>query len=169
MRIFLWLSIALIVGCSPADRDAERKLSDLVARIEAVSHGLEAGRLLKMEVPIISDGEILVIINGNYLGSIDGRPGIDKELEGRIFRYAADDINFSAFFLLIKDKRVVAEMAVPMWNVKTSMEQAKGGNAKVADSSVRKMVIRCTERESPVEEKIDVWNKKCIAQIVGFE
>lgn len=139
------LGLATLAGCGGPD---ERLLS-LDARIKALDGTMKLGEVREVPLPTIKQGEWIVAINGQYVGSVCEPSPLSREASLDVSNYGGK--GYPAFLLLVEGSRVRSDFPLSLaYTAVSPPEKSRWTCALIAGPNHHSLVVECMK---PVSDK----------------
>jgi hypothetical protein len=141
----LGLGLTVLAGCGGPDE----RLVELDARIKALDGQMELGEVREVPLPPIKQGEWVVAINGQYVGSVCDPSPLSKEASLDASNYGSK--GYPAFLLLVAGSRVRSDFPLSLaYTAVSPAEKSRWTCALIAGPTHRALVVECMK---PVSDK----------------
>lgn len=141
----LGLGLMALAGCSGPDE----RLQALDARIKALDGQMKLGEVREVPLPTIKQGEWIVAINGQYVGSVCEPSPLSREASHEVSNYGSK--TYPAFLLLGSEDRIQSNIPLSLtYTAVNPPEKSRWTCALIAGPSHRRLVVECMK---PVSDK----------------
>ena len=161
------LVTTILLGLYGCPKSEETKDKMFITDLKRIGATLESGQSAVVPVPPLEPNELLIVINGPYMGSLDPSEHISKELA---MEANLDYATKGNYIIFARDQKIMSATGAGLFeNFRTPWSQSN--NAKVAHSGTRNAVLHCVPRETKLSPRDadDLWNPRCWIELVKFE
>lgn len=144
--LVLWLGLMALAGCGGPDE----RLMNLDAQIKALEGTMKLGEVREVALPQINQGEWVVAINGQYVGSVCEPSPLSKEAAQEVSSYVSK--TYPAFLVLGLKDHVRSDIPLSLaYTAVNPLEESRWTCALIAGPEHRVLVVECMK---PVSDKL---------------